>query len=165
MGGAVDKILRKISWGFIMLFFISFLTVQAGEKVDLVRVDKSSRKMYLIEGSRVIRMYEISLGKNHLGPKEREGDQKTPEGVYTLDYKNNKSIYHKSIHISYPNEKDRKNAAEKGWNPGGDITIHGQMGDAVSEGDWTEGCIAVSNEDIEEIWSMVNIPTTIIIEP
>ena len=161
----MDKILRKISLGFIILFFLSFLTIQAEEKVDLVRVNKSSRRMYLIGGCRVIRVYEISLGKNPLGPKEREGDQKTPEGIYTLDYKNNKSIYNKSIHISYPNENDRKNAAKKGWNPGGDITIHGQLGDAVSEGDWTEGCIAVSNEDIEEIWSMVNIPTTIIIEP
>jgi murein L,D-transpeptidase YafK len=157
--------LKKLKSTGFLLFFICFFVSHGMEKADLVRVEKSLRKMYLLKESGIIKVYDISLGKNPVGPKEMYGDQKTPEGVYTLDYKNDKSTYYKSIHISYPDERDRKNAAKKGWNPGGDITIHGQLGNDVLEGDWTEGCIAVSNEDIDEIWELIDIPTTIIIEP
>lgn len=161
----MENILEKLKRTFFHLVFIFIFFTPADGKIDLVKVDKSAREMYLMEGTKVIRVYKISLGKNPIGPKERSGDKKTPEGFYILDYKNSKSIYYKSIHISYPNKSDRANASEKGWDPGGDITIHGQLGDVFSEMDWTEGCIGVSNEDIDEIWEMLDIPVPIIIEP
>ncbi|WP_319371701.1 L,D-transpeptidase family protein [uncultured Ilyobacter sp.] len=161
----MKKVLREFVWRFFLLFFTFVAAIYAEEKIDLVRVDKSSRKMFLMAGPQVVKVYKIYLGKNPVGHKEKFGDNKTPEGVYILDYKNNKSIYHKSIHISYPNEKDRVTAAEKGWDPGGGITIHGQIDNSQKGEYWTEGCIGVTNEDMDEIWIFLDLPVTIIIEP
>jgi len=97
------------------------------------------------------------LGGNPNGPKERQGDNKTPEGTYVIDSRNKDSQYHLSLHISYPNERDKKRAKELGVSPGGNIMIHGikngfsWVGDFHSEADWTKGCIAVTDEEIEEI--------------
>nr|WP_320047871.1 L,D-transpeptidase family protein [uncultured Ilyobacter sp.] len=147
------------------MFFIIYSAVYAGVKIDLVKVDKSSKKMFLMSGSEVIKVYDISLGRDPVGHKKKLGDKKTPEGIYILDYKNSQSIYYKSIHISYPNEKDKVAAAKKGWDPGGSITIHGQKKSSLSKEEWTEGCIGVTNREIDEIWELLDLPVTIIIEP
>ena len=113
--------------------------------------------MTLISKDKVLKTYKIALGGNPNGPKERQGDNKTPEGTYIIDSRNKNSRYHLSLHISYPNEKDKKRAKELGVSPGGDIMIHGikngfsWIGDLHTELDWTKGCIAVTDEEIEEI--------------
>ncbi len=111
----------------------------------------------LLSKGKVLKTYTIALGGNPVGPKERQGDNKTPEGTYVIDSRNRDSRYHISLHISYPNEKDKQRAKELGVSPGGDIMIHGikndlsSVGDLHAKVDWTKGCIAVSDEEIEEI--------------
>ena len=111
----------------------------------------------LISQGEVLKSYNIALGGNPIGPKERQGDNKTPEGTYVIDARNRDSRFHLSLHISYPNERDKKRAKELGVSPGGDIMIHGiknglsWIGDAHTGGDWTKGCIAVTDQEIEEI--------------
>ena len=127
--------------------------------------------MQLLRNGRVLRTYLIALGGNPVGHKQREGDRRTPEGRYTISARNPKSSYHLSLRISYPNEADREHALKIGASPGGDIMIHGlpnnlpKLGAAHREYDWTDGCIAVTNEEIEEIWSLVPDGTPIQIEP
>ncbi|UTW44286.1 L,D-transpeptidase family protein [bacterium SCSIO 12696] len=138
---------------------------------DSVLVDKSERKMWLIHNGERYREYEISLGDSPEGHKQQEGDERTPEGNYLLDYRNPKSRYHLSIHISYPNADDEAKAKTKGVSPGGDIFIHGTPNGMdwaakyYSGIDWTDGCIAVSNKEIEEIWALVKNGTPIEIRP
>jgi murein L,D-transpeptidase YafK len=140
-------------------------------KIDKVIVYKGKRSMLLLRGGEVLKTYRVSLGKNPVGPKEKEGDKKTPEGKYILDWKNPNSKYHLSIHISYPNDDDKRNAEQKGVSPGGEIMIHGCPNGFgwnwkyYKEIDWTDGCIAVSNEEIEEIWNTVENGTEIEINP
>ena len=161
----VNRISAKLTGKFLLLFFIICSAVYADKKIDLVKVDKSLKKMFLMSGNQVIKVYDISLGKDPIGHKEKSGDNKTPEGIYTLDYKNSQSIYYKSIHISYPNEKDKASAAQKGWDPGGNITIHGQRKNSLLKKELTEGCIEVTNSEMDEIWELLELPVTIIIEP
>jgi len=136
-------------------------------KIDKVVVDKSSRNMALLSQGEVVRSYRIALGDNPQGHKQQEGDERTPEGTYTLDYKNENSIAHRSIHISYPNAADKANVASRGVRPGGDIMIHGQMNGfgwlakVMQQRDWTNGCIAVTNKEMDEIMSMVDLGTPI----
>jgi murein L,D-transpeptidase YafK len=118
-----------------------------------------------------LKSYTVSLGQNPQGHKLQKGDQKTPEGVYTLDRRNPKSKYHRSIHISYPNTQDQRQAADKMTDPGGEIALHGlpvktdeEAWDYI-ERDWTDGCIAVTNDEIEEIWDLVDDHTPIEIIP
>src|SRR5208283_2857355 len=124
---------------------------------DKILIDKRERQLTLLSKGRVLKTYKIALGGNTNGPKERQGDNKTPEGNYVIDSRNKNSRYHLSLHISYPNEKDKKRAKELGVSPGGDIMIHGfkngfsWVGDFHTEVDWTKGCIAVTDEEIEEI--------------
>jgi len=140
-------------------------------KVDKVIVYKDERKMMLMKNREVLKTYQISLGKTPVGPKEREVDKKTPEGQYVLDWRNPDSKYHLSIHISYPNDEDKRNAESKGVPPGGDIMIHGCPNGFgwnwkyYKVNDWTDGCIAVNNEEIEEIWNVVENGTEIEIYP
>jgi murein L,D-transpeptidase YafK len=142
-----------------------------GKEVDLVRVDKSERRMELVSENQVLRTYAIALGANPVGHKQQEGDERTPEGRYTLDWRNPNSAFTRSIHISYPNETDKVRARKAGVSPGGMIMIHGQ-----SKGfgwwawlfqlfDWTNGCIAVTDEEMNEIWDMVADGTPIEITP
>lgn len=139
-------------------------------QVDLVKVDKSKRRMYLIENEQVIREYRIALGKHPKGHKQKEGDKKTPEGLYTLDFIVPHSQFYKAFHISYPNQQDRTNARKSGVSPGGGISIHGLMnGDKrdprfVQSFDWTKGCIAISNQNMDELLSLVKVGTPILIE-
>jgi murein L,D-transpeptidase YafK len=161
MGRLKSRLIVKL----LLLFFVFFSTAYGDDKIDLVKVDKSSKKMFLMSGSEVIKVYDIILGKDPDGHKRRLGDYKTPEGTYVLDYKNSQSIYYKSIRISYPNEKDEADAAKKGWDPGGGLTIHGQKNDSLTKEEWTEGCIGVTNKEMDEIWELLDLPVTIIIEP
>ena len=125
----------------------------------------------MFANGKVIRTYKIALGGNPKGPKERQGDNKTPEGVYTIDARNGDSRYHLSLHISYPNEKDKHRAGRLGVSPGGDIMIHGikngysWVGNSHTTYDWTNGCIAVTDEEMEEIYRLVPIGTVVEIKP
>lgn len=139
--------------------------------INKVLVRKTERRLYLMDGDQVIKSYRISLGDNPAGHKLYEGDERTPEGDYKLDWRNAGSDFHKSIHISYPNNEDRELARAWGLDPGGSIMIHGlpnQAGDmafAYQGLDWTDGCIAVTNEEMDEIWQMVADGTQITILP
>lgn len=134
------------------------------ERATLVHVDKSDRKLTLFRGKEVIASYPIRLGARPTGHKQREGDEKTPEGRYTLEYKNPNSRYHLSIRISYPNAEDRRRAAAAGYSPGGEIMIHG--GNAWWRPfNWTDGCIAVTDQQMRVIWRLVDVGTPIQIDP
>lgn len=144
---------------------------EAPASIDKVRVEKAARRLTLLSAGRPVRAYEIALGSEPVGHKEREGDGRTPEGVYVLDRRNPNSGYHRSIHISYPNEADVARAAKAGVSPGGDIMIHGirnglgWIGKWHLATDWTQGCIAVTNDEIEEIWDLVKDGTVVEIVP
>ncbi|MBW2469059.1 MAG: L,D-transpeptidase family protein, partial [Deltaproteobacteria bacterium] len=124
------------------------------EPADRVLIEKKERRLTLLAKGEVIKTYKIALGGDPVGPKVMQGDNKTPEGVYTIDSRNNNSEYHLSLHISYPNEIDKKRAKELGVSPGGDIMIHGiknglgWVGASHAEVDWTKGCIAVTDEEM-----------------
>ncbi|MFE8071005.1 L,D-transpeptidase family protein [Marinobacteraceae bacterium S3BR75-40.1] len=143
----------------------------ANVQISEVVVRKSDRQLLLLDGDKPVRTYRISLGDNPRGHKLYEGDQRTPEGHYVLDWRNSDSDFYKSIHVSYPNARDRAKAAEWGQDPGGNIMIHGLPNDVgewafAYEGlDWTDGCIAVSNEAMDEIWRLVDDGTPITILP
>lgn len=136
-----------------------------GPVITKVEVHKADRKMYLLHGSQVVESYNIKLGGNPVGPKQFEGDRKTPEGAYYITHRNANSAYHLSLGISYPNDADRAFAQSSDKPPGGDIFIHGANNRGKSRGDWTVGCIAVSDRQIEEIYAMVNPGTPIVIFP
>lgn len=139
--------------------------------VDKILIEKKARCLKLISKGDVIKSYRIALGGNSVGPKEREGDCKTPEGTYLIDSRNRESQYHRSLHISYPNERDKERARQLGVSPGGNIMIHGikngfsWVGDAHTEVDWTKGCIAVTDEEIEEIARVAPNGTPVEIRP
>lgn len=135
--------------------------------VDLVKVDKSKRRMYLIDNQQVIKEFRIALGKQPKGHKRYEGDQRTPEGRYYLDFVLEDSEFYRSIHISYPNAKDIAYAQSLNLSPGGNIKIHGlKNGDKrpakyVQSFDWTDGCIAISNQDMDQLLNLVSAGTPI----
>ena len=135
--------------------------------IDKVFVDKSARTLQLLSDDKVIKSYHIALGGNPIGHKQQQGDQRTPVGNYTLDYKNEKSGYYRSIHVSYPNTADKARAKSRGVSAGGDIMIHGQkngfgaFGILNQQRDWTEGCMAVTNDEMDEIMAAVKIGTAI----
>jgi tetratricopeptide (TPR) repeat protein len=144
--------------------------IQKGS-VDRILIEKSTRRLMVISQGEVLKSYKIALGGNPIGPKERQGDNKTPEGTYVIDGRNRDSRFHLSLHISYPNERDKKRAKELGVSPGGDIMIHGikngfsWVGDAHSGVDWTKGCIAVTDQEIEEIDNLAPNGTIVEIRP
>jgi murein L,D-transpeptidase YafK len=141
------------------------------DRADYVVVDKSDRKLYLYRAGRVLREFDVSLGLVPTGPKQREGDFRTPEGKYVLDARNVNSDYFLSIQVSYPNEADRARARSQGVDPGGAIMIHGWPNVPKYDlrryqgTDWTDGCIAVSNSDMVDIWLMTRESTPIEIRP
>lgn len=138
---------------------------------DRVIVRKSERRLYLMRGADVLRAYRIALGLNPGGPKERAGDFRTPEGSYRLTRRNTRSDFFLSIQVSYPNDQDIRRARRNGWQPGGSIMIHGLPNDPrhgpdyYATQDWTDGCIAVTNADMVEIWMMTTDNVPIQIEP
>ncbi len=146
---------------------------EAGEfpVADKVVIEKAARKLHLIKGDEAFRTFDIALGIRPVGDKTAEGDFKTPEGTYYLDSRNQNSDFFLAIHVSYPNEQDRQEARRLGVDPGGSIMIHGQPNEPTrSEAyyrtqDWTNGCIAVSNSDMIDIWLMTDENTPIEIRP
>ena len=133
-----------------------------GPEVTYVVVNKTGRNMYLLHHDKVLEAYDIKLGFAPEGHKEIEGDGRTPEGVYWIDRRNPNSRFHLSLGISYPNEDDRAKAAAMGKSPGGDIFIHGQKVPFRKDtGDWTWGCISVTNKEMEQIYAMVGDMTPI----
>jgi len=146
-------------------------SAQALEKADRILVLKGKRELELLRGAIVLKSYPIALGRHAKGPKRRKGDGRTPEGLYVIDGRLAHTSYHLALHISYPNDTDRTRAVEAGHSPGGAIFIHGmpkRFGhtDPVRFfGDWTNGCIAVGNIAIEEIWKAVDDGTVIEIRP
>ena len=143
----------------------------AFEKADTVVVIKSQSKLFLKRNGRVLREFRVALGENPEGHKQQQGDERTPEGNYTLDFKKEDSAYYRSIHISYPNEADKEHARRSGVHPGGMIMIHGQKNGAghlaqmTQRFNWTDGCIAVTNEEMDQIWQSVDVGTPIVIKP
>lgn len=139
--------------------------------VDEVVVVKAERRLYLLNRGRVVRDYRVALGRYPVGHKLKSGDARTPEGRYIIDRRLRDSAFHRALHISYPNEEDLERAKFLGVNPGGAIMVHGladgwtarQLGHPKL--DWTQGCIAVTNREIEEIWSAVPDETPITIHP
>jgi murein L,D-transpeptidase YafK len=143
----------------------------SSRKADSILILKKDHEMELLAGGKVIRTYKVALGRGGLAPKEREGDGRTPEGRYVIDSRNAASHYHKALHVSYPDAEDRKRAAKLGVSPGGAIMIHGLpngMG-AIGAGhrlyDWTLGCIAVTDQEIDEIFELVPVGTPVEIRP
>lgn len=136
-----------------------------GPEVTQIQVSKADRKLYLFNNDKVLKSYDIGLGFAPVGDKQFEGDGKTPEGAYQISYKNPKSNYHLSLKISYPNETDIAFAEAQGKSPGGDIVIHGGPDKPTNKRDWTWGCIAVTDREIEVIYSMVKPGTPIFILP
>jgi murein L,D-transpeptidase YafK len=155
----------------IALVFSAPVLAAQDVRADKVLIEKAARRLTLFSKEQAIKTYKVALGGNTVGPKEREGDGKTPEGIYTIDSRNKRSGYHLSLHVSYPNDKDRKRAKELDVSPGGDVMIHG-----IKNGfgwvssfhtwlNWTKGCIAVTDKEIEEIDKLVPNGTVVEIRP
>jgi murein L,D-transpeptidase YafK len=159
----------------ILLAVVIFLSSQAWAgglpQADSVLVKKSERKLYLIKNGKPFRQYKIALGDNPIGHKQEQGDFRTPEGTYVLDWRKKSGVHYKSIHISYPDRWDILSAKERGVHPGGMVMIHGLptcrswKGTCIQDVDWTSGCIAVTNQEIDEIWGSVKDGTPIEILP
>jgi len=156
----------------LWLCFLLVLTcVHAQTRADRIIVQKKARIMELMHAGQVLKTYKIALGGEPVGPKTRQGDHRTPEGVYVIDSRNAHSQFHRSLHISYPNVADKERARKLGVPTGGDIYIHGLpngyrfIGAAHRARDWTDGCVAVTDQEIEEIWKFVDNGTPVEIRP
>lgn len=156
---------------FVLLVLLTLFSLNAAAMADLVVVDKSARTMTLYQQNTVLASYQIALGDTPVGHKLQEGDQRTPQGRYLLDYKKPDSAYYRAIHISYPNQADRLRAQALGVSPGGQIMIHGQNPNSSlppkeqQQYNWTNGCIAVTNAEMDEIWPLISPGTPIEIWP
>jgi murein L,D-transpeptidase YafK len=160
-----------MGWDFLQLGRKIPELVSAENQADLIKVDKSARTLTLFRGASIIKAYQVSLGATPGGHKSREGDARTPEGRYSIDSRNSRSRFHLALHISYPNAVDVKSAQQHGVSPGGDIMIHG-LPNGLSwldklhlKRDWTDGCVAVTNPEMDEIWAHVATGTAIEILP
>ena len=172
MIGRKESPMRLLVAGVILFTAGPFLVAQNGSVgVDRVVVYKHERKLVLLSQGKELRSYKVALGSEPVGPKIRHGDHRTPERVYVLDSRNANSHFYKAFHISYPNSADIAAAKKLGVSPGGDIMLHGLpkeyawVGKAHLLHDWTDGCIAVTNEEIDEIWKLVSVGTPIEIKP
>ena len=151
----------------LVLLFIFFISNSVCAEVDLVKVTKSKNKMYLLEDDKIIKEYDVAFGENPKGHKEQEGDERTPEGTHTLDYIKEDSSFYRAMHISYPNKADIENAKKKGVSPGGFIMVHGQknnfgwLGAITQNFNWTNGCIALTNKEMDEFLELVKVGTKI----
>ncbi len=138
---------------------------------DRVLVEKAAHRLSLLRGGRVLKVYRVALGRGGAGAKTRQGDDLVPEGIYSIDSRNAGSAFHRALHVSYPNAADRARARKQGVEPGGDIMIHGLpngygwLGGAHRVRDWTRGCMAVTDAEIEEIWRLVPNGVTVEIRP
>jgi murein L,D-transpeptidase YafK len=151
---------------FLLIVLLSSISCVA-QKADKVLVNKSESKLYVMKSGKPLKAYKVAFGANPVGHKEKEGDGRTPEGAYLLDFKNTKSKFYKSIRVSYPNASDIAKAEALGLKPGGDIMIHGQPNGLSASAsirqrvNWTQGCIALTDNEMDEIWKLVDIGTPI----
>ncbi len=163
------RVLRIVYGAVVSLFVVVHLVAES--KADRIVVHKKARTMELMRAGQVIKTYKIALGGEPVGQKTRQGDHRTPEGIYVIDSRNAHSQFHRSLHISYPNTADRERAIKLGVATGGDIYIHGLpngygfIGAAHRARDWTDGCIAVTDHEIEEIWRLVDNGAPVEIRP
>lgn len=154
----------------VALLLLSTLAFSA-EKADRVVVVKSEGKLYLYKVNQVLASYSVVFGANPKGHKQQQGDERTPEGRYFLDYKKADSAFHKAIRISYPNAKDIESARKRGVDPGGSVMVHGQKNGFAWASfiaryfNWTNGCIALANADMDAVWEAVDAGTPIDIKP
>ena len=157
--------------GLSFYYFYPEPKLSAEIDIDKLVVYKSKRQLLAFSDGQLIKTYKIALGRNPIGHKEYEGDKKTPEGLYTIDAKNPYSGYHKNLGVSYPNKKDIENAKRLGKPTGGDIKIHGlrnktgYIGKLHRWTDWTLGCIALTDQEVDELYHSVKIGTPIEIKP
>ncbi|PLX74680.1 MAG: hypothetical protein C0615_08870 [Desulfuromonas sp.] len=167
--------MRRVIVGLIFLLMCGCATTSSINRssnidIDHVLVDKSEAKLYLQHKGKTVRSYSVAFGANPKGHKQMQGDERTPEGKYILDYKKKNSSFYRAIHISYPNKEDKLNAKKLGVNPGGAIMIHGQKNGIgglawiTQMFNWTDGCIAVTNAEMDEIWTLVKVGTPIKIQ-
>jgi murein L,D-transpeptidase YafK len=162
---------RAIQVGILLVVFVSSALPTPQQKATRVLVLKKEHKMELLSGETVIKTYTVALGRGGLAPKQRQGDHLTPEGLYQIDHRNKNSRFYRALHVSYPNEVDRERARKLGVDPGGDIMIHGitnglgWLGSVHRVIDWTNGCIAVTEAEMDEIWLLVPDGTPVEIRP
>jgi murein L,D-transpeptidase YafK len=161
-----------------VLFFATYIyahhnwnPLPIGTTTDRILVEKSARRLSIFANDKKLKSYRVALGHNPVGPKEQEGDMKTPEGTYKVDSRNPQSDYHLALHVSYPSDEDTARAAERGVNAGFDIMIHGIRNGGGWIGafhrlhDWTAGCIALTDEEIEELYRVTPDGTPVEIRP
>ena len=171
-----QSVRRAACVGFCFLFGSVMLLTPAqqttpAQKADSILILKKDHVLELLAKGKIIRTYKVALGRGGLAPKEREGDARTPEGYYFIDAKNDASAYHRALHLSYPDVQDRNRAAKLRVPPGGAIMIHGLpngmswIGSAHRLYDWTLGCVAVTDSEIDEIWNLVPVGTPVEIRP
>lgn len=162
----------KVLLGLMLALLPTCLAyAQTTPTIDLVRVLKSAHKLQLLSAGIVVREFHIALGGNPKGHKQQKGDSKTPEGSYTLDFKKSDSAFYRGFHVSYPNAEDARSAKARGVDPGGAVMVHGQknglggLSFISQQFDWTDGCMALSNGDMDVMWDLVKAGTKIEILP
>lgn len=165
-------VMREVARDLVLAIALcAFWSAAWAEKADRVVVNKSESRLYLERGGKTFASFRAAFGAEPKGHKEQEGDERTPEGRYILDSKNANSTYYKAIHISYPNQQDSAVAKARGVEPGGLIMVHGQkngfgwLTPIAQWFNWTDGCVAVSNKDMDTIWKAVDVGTPIEILP
>lgn len=166
----MNTLVKNIGSVLLVILFSGCANYSKHPSPDYIVVFKSERQLALVHDDEIYKTYDIGLGQDPVGHKVQEGDSRTPEGHYVISGRNPNSKYFLSLRISYPDEDDISFAKEKGVHPGSDIMIHGMRGDGTREdflksGDWTEGCIAVTNEEMEELWHLIEDGTPIKIYP
>lgn len=165
------RILLKVMFSLLCAFPLLATAKSPLGNIDLVVVKKSQSSMEVMRDGKVIKRYRIAMGDNPKGHKAKEGDQRTPQGRYVLDYKKSDSAFYRSIHISYPNDEDLLRAKALGIKPGGMIMIHGQnpkssmSPEEAQQYNWTNGCIAITNKEMDELWLAIDEGTPIEIWP
>jgi murein L,D-transpeptidase YafK len=163
--------LRSLNILAVLLAGLPCASATNKTQADKIVIVKSTRTLTLMNGDKILKTYKVALGTVPVGPKRIEGDHKTPEGNYVIDAKNPQSQFHRSLHISYPSAADQQRARRLGSRPGGAIMIHGlakpfaYLGPLHRQTDWTDGCVAVTNAEIEEIWTLVPVGTKVEIRP
>jgi murein L,D-transpeptidase YafK len=167
-----DDVIRKvIGVGCVLIAAVVASAATSAQQADRIVILKSARQLTLLRDGKVIRTYRVRLGSHPIGAKEREGDGKTPEGIYRIDSRNGSSRFHRALHVSYPNAADNARARRMRVSPGGEVMIHGVpnrwkwLGFVFPHIDWTAGCIAVTDDEIEEIWRLVPNGTIVEIRP
>lgn len=173
--------MKMLRWIFCVLLGVALFLgafwlwpsepLREGATADRILVFKGDRRLELVTGGETLKSYRVALGRAPKGPKTQQGDGRTPEGKYVIDSRKRNSDFHRALHVSYPNAEDRRRARQRGVSPGGAIMIHGMknglgwIGRLHQFVDWTNGCIAVTNEEIEEIWRAVPNGTEVEIRP